>query len=95
MDREALKHLAELCRIDIESHEVERFATDLKKIITYIEQLKEVETEGVEPCHIVHHEMTSPLRADETGETLDREEFLNNSPSHVGGMIRVPPVIHA
>jgi aspartyl-tRNA(Asn)/glutamyl-tRNA(Gln) amidotransferase subunit C len=37
--------------------------------------------------------MSSILREDEVTETLDRETFLANSPAHIGGMIRVPPII--
>ncbi|MBI3236171.1 MAG: aspartyl/glutamyl-tRNA amidotransferase subunit C [Chlamydiales bacterium] len=33
------------------------------------------------------------MRKDEVGTPLSREEFLANAPSHVGGMVRVPPVI--
>jgi aspartyl-tRNA(Asn)/glutamyl-tRNA(Gln) amidotransferase subunit C len=33
------------------------------------------------------------MREDKVGETLPRELFLANAPSHVGGLIRVPPVI--
>lgn len=95
MDQENLKHLAELCRIEIDDMQAESLAKDLEKILHYVDQLTEVDTEGVEPCHIVHEAFTSSMREDETDQTLDREEFLNNSPSHIGGMIRVPPVIHA
>ena len=95
MDREGLKHLASLCRIEVDEAQAESLAGDLKKILHYIEQLQEVDTEGVEPCYSVHEGFTSPMRADETDTTLDRETFLNNSPSHIGGMIRVPPVFNA
>ena len=37
--------------------------------------------------------MANVTREDVVGELLNREAFLANAPSHVGGMIRVPPVI--
>lgn len=55
--------------------------------------MKEVDTEGVEVCNHVSETVSNVMREDDIGETLPRETFLENSPSHVGGMIRVPTVI--
>jgi aspartyl-tRNA(Asn)/glutamyl-tRNA(Gln) amidotransferase subunit C len=55
--------------------------------------LKEVDTEDVPECNHVLEAIQNVMREDKTEETLNRQTFLANSPSHVGGMIRVPPVI--
>lgn len=92
-DEKELIKLTKLCRIDCTEEEKKALYQQLAKILNYIEQLKEVDTEGVEPCNRVLEMLTNVMREDEIGETLPRDLFLANAPAHVGGMVRVPPVI--
>jgi aspartyl-tRNA(Asn)/glutamyl-tRNA(Gln) amidotransferase subunit C len=92
LDRKAIEKLIELSRIQSSEEEKQALLESLKKILAYVEQLQEVDTEGVPACNHVIPGMTSPMREDVVGATLERDEFLKNSPAHVGGMIRVPPV---
>ncbi|WP_068468113.1 Asp-tRNA(Asn)/Glu-tRNA(Gln) amidotransferase subunit GatC [Candidatus Protochlamydia phocaeensis] len=93
LDKETIKKLTRLCRIDCTEEEQESLLKDLKKILDYIEQLQEIDTENVQPCNHVLDDIANVMREDAVGEVLDREVFLANAPSHIGGMIRVPPVI--
>ncbi|MEC7840392.1 MAG: Asp-tRNA(Asn)/Glu-tRNA(Gln) amidotransferase subunit GatC [Chlamydiota bacterium] len=88
-----IKKLIELSRIDCSEEEQESLLKDLENILGYFDQLEEVDTENVQPCNHVLAEMCNVMREDECGETMPRETFLNNSPAHTGGMIRVPTVI--
>lgn len=90
---EEIKKLCQLCRIEASEEEIKTLQSNLPKILSYIRMLQEVDTEGVEPCSHVLGDVQNVMRPDEVGETMDRDLFLKNSPSHVGGMIRVPPVI--
>lgn len=92
-DEKELNKLAKLCRIECTEDEKKALQQQLSHVLNYIEQLKEVDTEGVEPCHSVLKTLANVMREDKLGETLPREIFLANAPAHVGGMIRVPPVI--
>lgn len=93
LDKETIKKLTQLCRIDCTEEEQESLLKDLKQILEYIEQLQQIDTENVPPCNHVLEGMANIMREDEVGAVLDREAFLANAPSHIGGMIRVPPVI--
>lgn len=93
LDQETIKMLTRLSRIECSEDECSSLLEDLSKIITYVEQLDEIDTENVQPCNHVLTEVSNVMRDDETGKTLSRETFLANAPSHVGGMIKVPPVI--
>ncbi|CAF23395.1 Aspartyl/glutamyl-tRNA(Asn/Gln) amidotransferase subunit C [Candidatus Protochlamydia amoebophila] len=93
LDKETIHTLTRLCRIDCTEAEQEAILKDLKNILNYIEQLQEIDTEHVLPCNHVLEEMCNVMRDDEIGPVLARDVFLANSPSHIGGMIRVPPVI--
>lgn len=92
-DENELDKLAKLCRIACSEEEKKALQVQLTNILKYVDQLNEIDVEGVEPCYRVLETLSNVMREDEVGETLSRELFLANAPAHVGGMIRVPPVI--
>lgn len=93
LNEEEIDKLAKLCRIACTDEEKKVYLEQLTRVLSYAEQLNEVDTGGVEPCYTVLEKLTSVFREDEVGETLSRESFLSNAPAHTGGMVRVPPVI--
>ncbi len=93
LDKNAIKNLTQLCRIDCTEEEQEALLKDMQSILEYVEQLKEVDTDHIAPCDHVLEGIVNVTRDDIVGETMPREVFLANAPSHVGGMIRVPPVL--
>lgn len=92
-DEDEMNKLAKLCRIECTEDEKKALHSQISGILKYIQQLEEVDTHGVSPCNIVLETLTNVMREDVTGELLSREQFLANAPAHVGGMIRVPPII--
>jgi aspartyl-tRNA(Asn)/glutamyl-tRNA(Gln) amidotransferase subunit C len=93
MTNEEIEKLSKLCRIACTEEEKEKLRQNLSKILKYVDQLKEIDTTDLPPCNTVSKELYSVLRDDEAKETLPRDAFLANAPAHVGGMVRVPPVI--
>ncbi|MDN3508680.1 MAG: Asp-tRNA(Asn)/Glu-tRNA(Gln) amidotransferase subunit GatC [Candidatus Neptunochlamydia sp.] len=93
LNEESLGNLTKLCRINCSDEELETLLQNLKSILGCIDQLKEVDTEDVPVCNHVSEEVGTFMREDEVTESLDRNAFLENSPSHIGGMVRVPTVI--
>lgn len=93
LDKKEILQLIKLCRIDCTDEEQEALLKDLKKVLVYVEQLNEVDTENVLPCNQVLEGICNVMREDETGTVMPREVFLSNAPSQIGGMIRVPPVL--
>lgn len=92
-NKETIRSLIQLSRIDCTEEEQERLLKDLEKIIRYFEQLEEINTDNIPPCNHVLEGMHNVMRDDIVGDTLPREEFLANAPSQIGGMVRIPPVI--
>lgn len=92
-DEEELEKLTKLCHIECTEEEKKALYQHIAKVLKYIDQLNEVDTEGVSPCVQVLETLSNVMREDVPGELLPRELFLANAPAHVGGMIRVPPVI--
>lgn len=92
-DEKELEKLAKLSRIECSEEEKKKLLSSLKRILAYVEQLKEVDTDGVSPCNHILESQVNVFRADDVGELLPREAFLANAPAHIGGMIKVPPVM--
>ena len=91
-----VKHLKSLCRIECTPEEEEDILGSLNKVLDYVQQLDEVDTEGVKACRYVLRSMAkNQMREDEAGNLLPRERFLSNAPDQIGGMIRVPPILKA
>jgi len=92
-NEEQITKLAQLCRICCSEEEKRALHQHLAKILLYIDLLQEADTDQVKPCCRVLETPSNVMREDLVEKPLSREEFLANAPSHVGGMVRVPPVI--
>ena len=93
MDQKQIKNLQKLARIDLSEEEEKELLTNLQNILVHVDKMKEVDTEGVEPCYHVIAGTTAPLRSDTAERLIERDEFLKNAPEHIGGMVRVPKVM--
>ncbi|MBL7139877.1 MAG: Asp-tRNA(Asn)/Glu-tRNA(Gln) amidotransferase subunit GatC [Planctomycetes bacterium] len=89
--REVL-HVAHLGRIHLADDEVEKFADQLSTIVDYVNQLSELDTEGVEPlAHALP--IHNVLRPDEPRPGLSTDQALGGAPDAADGFFRVPRVI--
>jgi len=87
-----IRKVAMLARIRLTEDEAETLAPQLADIIGYVEQLREVDTEGVEAT--AHpHDAAMPLRADVVTNANRREELLAPAPETESGLYVVPKVI--
>ena len=93
LSEEELLKLTKLCRIECTEEEKITLTSNISKILSYIDLLQEINTEDIAPCTHIMEQASSITRKDLVGPTLSREEFLANAPSHIGGMVRVPPII--
>ncbi|HNA61775.1 MAG TPA: Asp-tRNA(Asn)/Glu-tRNA(Gln) amidotransferase subunit GatC, partial [Rhabdochlamydiaceae bacterium] len=76
MNEDDFKSLSHLCRISCTEEEKMNFLKSLDNILTYIEQLQEVNTEGVEACYTVLETLSNVMREDLPEEPLSRDLFL-------------------
>jgi aspartyl-tRNA(Asn)/glutamyl-tRNA(Gln) amidotransferase subunit C len=87
-----VKHVANLARLAITEEEADKFAKQLDAIITFAEQLNELDTNNIEPTsHVL--DMKNIFREDEAKPGLPVEEVLKNAPDHEDGQIKVPAII--
>ncbi|OLS40906.1 Asp-tRNA(Asn)/Glu-tRNA(Gln) amidotransferase subunit GatC [Bacillus sp. MRMR6] len=92
ISNDQVKHVANLARLAITDAEVDKFTKQLDAIITFAEQLNEVDTDHVEPTNHVL-DMKNVLREDIPQKGLPREEVLKNAPDHQDGQIKVPAIM--
>lgn len=86
-----LSKVARLARLAISEDEKKHFEDDLARIVTYVEQLNEVDVSGVEPMfHAVTNTLT--FRKDVAENVLGRE-CIKSSAGYEDGLIRVPKII--
>ena len=92
IDAATVRKVARLARIAEPEDKLETLAKELTGIMTWIEQLGEVDTDGVEP-------MTSavavalPMREDVVTDGGDPAKVLSNAPKTVEGFFAVPKVV--
>lgn len=92
ISEDQVRHVAHLARLAVTDEEVHTFTEQLDAIITFAEQLNELDTSNVLPTsHVLN--MKNVLRKDESAPGLDREDVLKNAPDQQGGQIRVPSII--
>ena len=89
---EQVRHIARLARIAMSDEELERLVPELNAIIGWVEQLGEVNTDGVEPLTAVI-EQKLRLRDDVVHDGNIRDEVLANAPEAQHGFFAVPKVI--
>ena len=89
---EQVRHIAKLARIAMSDAEIERLAPELNNILGWVEQLGEVNTDGIEPLTAVI-EQKLRLRDDVVNDGNIRDEILANAPEAQHGFFAVPKVI--
>lgn len=92
IDRPLLDKIAHLSRLDFDEKDAEKMMQDMTAIVEWVEKLKEVDTQGVEPLTTMSYEINA-LREDEVREHLDHERALKNAPQKDDTYFRVPKVL--
>jgi aspartyl-tRNA(Asn)/glutamyl-tRNA(Gln) amidotransferase subunit C len=92
VDTKTVRHIAKLARLQMSDPEVEALVPELNQILGWVEQLGEVNTDGVEPLTAVIDQKLR-LREDVVNDGDCRDEVLTNAPDAQHGFFAVPKVI--
>ncbi|GAB4005021.1 Asp-tRNA(Asn)/Glu-tRNA(Gln) amidotransferase subunit GatC [Spirosoma migulaei] len=92
VDHETLQKIAHLARLGVKPEEEADLLNSLNGVLTWMEQLNEIDTTGVEPLTHISME-TNVLRDDVVGNQLSRERALSNAPQHDEQFFEVPKVL--
>jgi aspartyl-tRNA(Asn)/glutamyl-tRNA(Gln) amidotransferase subunit C len=89
LDRAQVLHVARLARLELSEAEVERMAAELSKVLDHVEQIRELDLEGVSPTsHVI--DVAGVVRPDEPEPSLAPEVALASAPEPVDGGFGVP-----
>ena len=92
IDAATVRKVAKLARIREPEERLASLAQELNGIMAWIEQLSEVDTDGVEPMTSVVA-VKLPLRDDVVTEGGDASRILSNAPKAIDGFFVVPKVV--
>jgi aspartyl-tRNA(Asn)/glutamyl-tRNA(Gln) amidotransferase subunit C len=92
ISRQDIEKVGLLARLQLTDDELTKMTADLAQIVGYVDQLAEVDTNGVEPmAHAI--EMSNVFREDAVAESLPRDEALANAPHRDERGYLVPAVL--
>lgn len=92
ISEEAVRHIALLSRLECDDEEIRKFSGELNSILQYVEKLKELDTDDVEPTsHALRQK--NVFRQDVARPSLSNPEALANAPDSEAGHFKVPPII--
>ncbi len=92
IDRQTVKKIAHLARLDLDEEAETDMIRSMSEILDWVDQLKEVDTDGVAPLSSMTQEINN-WREDEVKNKLSRERGLSQAPQKDQEYIRVPKVI--
>jgi aspartyl-tRNA(Asn)/glutamyl-tRNA(Gln) amidotransferase subunit C len=92
LDKATVAHIATLARIRLSEAELEPLADELSHILTWVEQLNEVDTTGVSPMASAAA-ASLPMRDDAVTDGGCRVAILGNAPRAARGFFAVPKVV--
>lgn|SRR5574341_595315 len=91
-----IEKIAQLAHLEITDEERRMFAPQIAEIVTYVEQLNEIDTSAVEPVLgglTPEGERTEATRSDEVQPSLGQKVALDQAPDPASGYFRVPKVL--
>ncbi len=91
-DIQTIRKLAHLARLEFNEEKEQEMLKDLNKILNWVDQLRELDTENVEP--LVHmSEEVNVMRDDVAENTITHDQALKNAPKKDSDYFRVPKVL--
>lgn len=92
VDRQTLENIAHLARLHFDEAQTEKMIAEMSKILSWMEKLNEIDTDGVLPLTHISQEI-NVFREDTPTPSLDHEKGLLNAPKRDANYFRVPKVI--
>ena len=94
IDENTVRKIAKLSRISVSEDDIKYLSEDLSKILEWIEQLSQVDTNEVEPVFSSFEEDTKlKKRKDEIADGGYRENIIANAPKTKEGFFLVPKIV--
>ena len=92
VDKDTVDKLATLAKLEFENEAKDGIINDLNRVLTFIEKLNELDTEGIEPLVYMSDEV-NVMREDEVRVEISQQEALKNAPEKDSDYFKVHKVI--
>ena len=92
ISREEVSKVAQLAKLKLNEEQIDNHATQIEKILDYINQLEKIDTTNV-PCTTRALEVINNFRSDANVTYKNRDEILNLAPSRENDFFKVPKII--
>lgn len=92
ISRSDVLKLAKLSKITLTEKQVDKLTEEFEALLEYIDQLQQVDTEGLEPTNQVTG-LVNVMRSDSEKNTTSKDELLKNLPDRQGDLIKVRRVL--
>ncbi|MBB5437367.1 aspartyl-tRNA(Asn)/glutamyl-tRNA(Gln) amidotransferase subunit C [Pedobacter sp. AK017] len=92
IDKQTIYKVADLARIAVKEEEIEALIPDMNKILTFMEKLNELDTQGVEPLVYMNVE-ENVWREDKVKQEISVADGLKNAARHNESFFLVPKII--
>jgi len=92
IDIKTVDEVAHLARLEFTDDAKAEIANDMNRMLTFIDKLNELDTEGIEPLIYMTDEF-NVMREDIPAETLNQKDALKNAPRKDSDYFKVPKVI--
>lgn len=92
LSKQEVEHVARLACLELTENEKEQFTKQLNEILNFVNKLKELPTEGIEPtAHAIP--VYNVFREDKVQPSLSAEEALKNAPEREDNYFKVPKIV--
>ena len=92
VDNQTVRKVSKLAKIKINEKEETKFIEELNNILGWVDELKKVDTDQIEPMLSVFNE-SMVMRKDEVSSDISEELVLKNAPESKSGFFVVPKVV--
>ena len=92
INQNIISKLARLSKLKFNEDEMKLISNDLSKMLEFINQLQDLDTEGIDPLIHVNEEINN-WREDQVQGMISQEEALSNSPVKDGTYFKLPKVL--
>ena len=93
IDIKITKRIAHLAKIELNEKEIEEYSKDLSNILSWMDELKKVDVEGIEPVTSVNDNKLFEREDSEFEDRIEKKEILLNAPDKNEDYFIVPKVI--
>lgn len=92
VDRKLLEHVADVARIKLSEEEINKFLPQLREVLEFFSQLKEINTDNVKPS-FQPVELKNAMREDKEEECVSQEDALSLTPHKKDGYFKGPRAV--